>query len=165
MIPAPTPLGTSDVAEQHVPSANAVPAHVVLAFVAVAFAILVPRLRVAKKAPPGAVVIGASLSPDGINGAALTFLPSANYLMDDVFIRDGDRWQINGGGSGGGISWTALGEGQRGVLRYGGPSSGGHVRRVGRVRGGGVQGACSIRSLLVRGMGRRFPRESSSHSL
>jgi hypothetical protein len=40
--------------------------------------------------------------------------------MDDVFIRDGDRWQINGGGSGGGISWTALSEGQRGVLRYGG---------------------------------------------
>jgi hypothetical protein len=72
------------------------------------------------QAPPGAVVIGASLSPDDRYGAALTFLPSANYLMDDVFVREGVPWQISGGGSGGGISWTSLGEGQRGVLRYGG---------------------------------------------
>jgi hypothetical protein len=48
------------------------------------------------RAPPGAVVIGASLSPDGRYGAALTLLPSANYLMDDVFVRDGDRWLLNG---------------------------------------------------------------------
>lgn len=72
------------------------------------------------QAPPGAVVIGASLSPDGRYGAALTFLPSANYLMDDVFDCDGDRWQLYTGGSGGGISWTLIGEGDRGVLRYGG---------------------------------------------
>jgi hypothetical protein len=75
------------------------------------------------QAPPGAVVIGASLSPDGRYGAALTYLPSANYLMDDVLVRDGDRWQLHGGGSGVGISWTflgVLGEGDRGVLRYGG---------------------------------------------
>ena len=72
------------------------------------------------QAPPGAVVIGASLSPDGRYGAALTYLPSANYLMDDVLVRDGDRWQLRGGGSGGGISWSVLGEGDRGVLRYGG---------------------------------------------
>jgi hypothetical protein len=72
------------------------------------------------QAPPGAVVIGASLSPDSRYGAALTFLPSANYLMDDVLVRDGDRWQLHTGGSGGGISWAVLREGDRGVLRYGG---------------------------------------------
>lgn len=72
------------------------------------------------QAPPGAVVIGASLSRDGRHGAALTFLPSANYLMDDVFFRDDDRWQLHTGGSGGGISWSVLGGGHRGVLRYGG---------------------------------------------
>jgi len=72
------------------------------------------------QAPPGSVVVGASISPDGRYGAALTFLPSANYLMDDVFDRDGDRWQLNRGGSGGGISWSVLDEGDRGVTRYGG---------------------------------------------
>jgi hypothetical protein len=72
------------------------------------------------QAPPGAVVVGASLSPDGRHGAVLTFLPGANYLMDDVFDRDGDRWQLNRGGSGGGIAWSVLGEGDRGVLRFGG---------------------------------------------
>ena len=71
------------------------------------------------QAPPAAVVVGLSLSPDGKYGAALTFLPSANYLMDDLFIRDADRWQLFGGGSGGGISWSSLGEGDHGVLRYG----------------------------------------------
>jgi hypothetical protein len=71
------------------------------------------------QAPPGAVVIGASLSPDGKYGVALTFLPSANYLMDDLFIRDAERWETYGGGSGGGISWSSLGESDRGVLRYG----------------------------------------------
>jgi hypothetical protein len=70
------------------------------------------------QAPPGAVLIGASLSRDGRYGAALTFLPSANYLMDDVFFRDDDRWQQYTGGSAG-INWTVLGEGPRGVLRYG----------------------------------------------
>jgi hypothetical protein len=72
------------------------------------------------QAPRGAVVIGASLSRDGRYGAALTFLPSANYLMDDVFVREDVRWQSYTGGSGGGISWTVLGGGHRGVLRYGG---------------------------------------------
>lgn len=71
------------------------------------------------QAPPGAVVIGASVSPDGRYGAALTLLPSANYLMDDVFVREGDRWVYDGGGSGGGIQWTALGGRSRGVIRYG----------------------------------------------
>jgi hypothetical protein len=72
------------------------------------------------QAPPGAVVIGASLSPDSRYGAALTLLPSANYLMDDVLVRDGDRWQLHTGGSGGGISWAVRRKGDRGVLRYGG---------------------------------------------
>jgi hypothetical protein len=62
---------------------------------------------------------GASISPDGAYGAAWTFLPTAGYLMDDLFIRNGDRWDMHGGGSGGGISWSALGEDDRGVLRYG----------------------------------------------
>jgi uncharacterized membrane protein len=46
-----TYLQRSDVAEQHVPGSNAVPAHVVLALVAVGLAILVSRLRLARKAP------------------------------------------------------------------------------------------------------------------
>lgn len=73
---------------------------------------------VVAQAPPGAVVIGASVSPDGVYGATLTYLPSANYLMDDVFTRDGDRWELHSGGSGGGLSWTSLGD-ETGVLRYG----------------------------------------------
>jgi hypothetical protein len=36
-----------------------------------------------------------------------------------VFVREDDRWQSYTGGSGGGISWTVLGGGHRGVLRYG----------------------------------------------
>jgi hypothetical protein len=74
---------------------------------------------VVAQAPPGAVVVGASISPDGAYGAAWTFLPTAGYLMDDLFMRNGDRWDMQGGGSGGGISWSALGEDDRGVLRYG----------------------------------------------
>src|SRR5439155_22371820 len=71
------------------------------------------------QAPPGAVLIGASVSPDGKYGAALTLLPSANYLMDDAFFRTEDEWDIYGGGNGGGLSWTLLREeGDRGVLRY-----------------------------------------------
>jgi hypothetical protein len=86
---------------------------------AVAGALAAFESIVLDQAPPGAVVIGASLSRDGRYGAALTFLPSANYLMDDVLVRDGDRWQSYTGGSGGGISWTVLGGGPSGVLRYG----------------------------------------------
>jgi hypothetical protein len=63
------------------------------------------------QAPPGAVVVGASLVAGHRYGAALTFLPRANYLMDDVLVRDGDRWQLHTGGSGGGISWTVLRKG------------------------------------------------------
>lgn len=71
------------------------------------------------QAPPGAVLIGASISHDGKYGAALTFHPGANYLMDDILVREGDRWELCEGGSGGGISWSRLGEEDRGVLRYG----------------------------------------------
>jgi hypothetical protein len=70
-------------------------------------------------APPGAVVVGASISPDGHYGAALTLLPTAGYLMDDLFRHEFDRWEMDAGGSGGGISWSTLGEEGRGVLRYG----------------------------------------------
>jgi hypothetical protein len=71
------------------------------------------------QAPPGAVLIGASVSPDGHYGAALTLQPSANYLMDDVLARRAGRWEIHAGGSGGGQSWSKLGQEDRGVVRYG----------------------------------------------
>jgi hypothetical protein len=70
-------------------------------------------------APPGALVVGASISPDGHYGAALTLLPTAGYLMDDLFRHELDRWETDAGGSGGGICWSALGEEGRGVLRFG----------------------------------------------
>jgi hypothetical protein len=73
------------------------------------------------QAPPGAVVVGASISPDGKYGAALTLLPSASdYPMDDLFERVGDRWMDAGGGSGTGVSWSSMSEDEsNGVLRYG----------------------------------------------
>jgi hypothetical protein len=71
------------------------------------------------QAPPGAVLIGASVSPDGHYGAALSLQPSANYLMDDVFARRAGRWEIHVSGSGGGQSWSKLGQEDHGVLRYG----------------------------------------------
>jgi hypothetical protein len=76
------------------------------------------ELAVVAHAPPGAVVVGASVSADGAYGVALSFLRSANYLMDDVFVRSDEGWEGYGGGSGGGISWTSIGDGERGVLRY-----------------------------------------------
>jgi hypothetical protein len=74
------------------------------------------------QAPPGAVIAGAAFSPDGKYGAALTVLPAASgYLMDNVLERTADGWETYTGGSGGGISWTRLGETEGlGVLRYGG---------------------------------------------
>jgi len=39
--------------------------------------------------------------------------------MDDLFRHELDRWETDAGGSGGGISCSALGEEGRGVLRYG----------------------------------------------
>jgi hypothetical protein len=74
---------------------------------------------VAAQAPPGAVLVGAVVSPDRAYGASLTFLPSATHLMDDLFLRTDAGWESYGGGSGGGHSWTSLGGGERGVLRYG----------------------------------------------
>jgi hypothetical protein len=73
-------------------------------------------------APPGAVIVGVSVSPDRRHGASLTLLPSAtDYPMDDLFERLGDRWVDAGGGSGTGISWSSISDdGSRGVLRYGG---------------------------------------------
>lgn len=60
------------------------------------------------QAPPGAILVGASVSPDGNYGAALTFQPGANYLMDDLLLRRADEWEIHVGGSGGGLSWRKL---------------------------------------------------------
>jgi hypothetical protein len=71
------------------------------------------------QAPPGAVLVGASVSPDGTHGAALTLQPGANYLMDDVLVRRAGKWGMYVGGSGGGQSWSKLGQEDRGVLRYG----------------------------------------------
>lgn len=70
--------------------------------------------------PPGAVVAGSSVSPDGTLGATLTLLPGASYLMDDVFERTGDSWTNWSGGSGGGTNWTTLPDPHVGVLRFGG---------------------------------------------
>lgn len=61
------------------------------------------------QAPPGSVLVGSAVSPDGMNGVALTILPTANdYAMDDVFERVDDRWVAASGSSGGsGIGWTS----------------------------------------------------------
>jgi hypothetical protein len=73
---------------------------------------------VTDQAPSGAEVIGASVSPDGLYGAAVTYLPSASYLMDDVFEFVEGSWQLHTGGSAG-VSWTSLeDEGTSGVMRY-----------------------------------------------
>jgi hypothetical protein len=77
------------------------------------------------QAPPGAVLVGASISPDGNYRAALTFLPGANYLMDDVLVRRADEWEPYVGGRGGGLSWSELGPEDRGVLRFGDEAPGG----------------------------------------
>jgi len=89
------------------------------------------------QAPPGAVVVGASISPDGKYGVALTLLPSArDYPMDDLFERVGNRWLDAGGGSGTGISWSSMSEdGSNGVLRYGD-----EARRVPPRRGSPTKG-------------------------
>jgi hypothetical protein len=72
------------------------------------------------QAPPGSVVVGSAISPDGRRGVALTTLPSASgYLMDGLFDRVNNRWTEAGGGSGGGICWTSLDRaGDSGVMRY-----------------------------------------------
>jgi hypothetical protein len=70
-------------------------------------------------APPGAVIIGADISPDRKYAVALTLLPTAEYLMDDLFVWDG-QWEEYAGGSGGGTNWTSLDNGESGVLRIAG---------------------------------------------
>jgi hypothetical protein len=71
-------------------------------------------------APPGALIIGASVSPSGQQAAALTLLPSAHYLMDDLFVRTSNGWEGLEGGSGGGVSWSFFSDDEiGGVLRYG----------------------------------------------
>jgi hypothetical protein len=70
-------------------------------------------------APPGSVIVGKSVSPDGRHAAALVLLPSAGgYLMDELFFLTDDGWESYGGGSGGGISWSRLSGGSGGVLRF-----------------------------------------------
>jgi hypothetical protein len=67
-------------------------------------------------APPGAVTVGISIAPDGRRAAALSFLPNANYLMDDLFEWVDGEWRNQEGGSGGpGINW---GGSDVGVLRF-----------------------------------------------
>lgn len=73
-------------------------------------------------APPGAVIVGLSISPDARRAAALTLLPSANYLMDDLYELAEGAWESREGGSGGpGINWSG---GDVGVLRFSGAASG-----------------------------------------
>jgi hypothetical protein len=74
---------------------------------------------VLQQSPPGAVVVGSSISPDGKQAVALTILPSAtDYPMDDIFERVGEGWVGIAGGSGGGIAWTSVSDGTHGVLRF-----------------------------------------------
>jgi len=69
-------------------------------------------------APPGAVIIGLCIAPNGLRAAALTLLPSADYLMDDLFHDADGHWQPGEGGSGGqGINWSG---GDLGVVRFSG---------------------------------------------
>jgi len=72
------------------------------------------------QAPPGSIVVGSAISPDGSYGASLTILPSAtDYPMDDLFERTGERWIGAVGGSGGGVTWTSTERTDKpGVLRY-----------------------------------------------
>jgi hypothetical protein len=75
---------------------------------------------VLKQSPPRAKLVGVSISPDGNHGASLTYLPTATYLMDNLFVRTSEGWEDDGGGSAGGGSWTAIGEDDGiEVLRYG----------------------------------------------
>jgi hypothetical protein len=43
--------------------------------------------------------------------------PRASYLMDDVLVRVGDKWESLFGTSAGGITLSSLGDEDRGVLR------------------------------------------------
>jgi hypothetical protein len=72
------------------------------------------------QAPPGAVVVGSSISPDRQHAVTLTILPTASdYAMDDLFERVDDHWEpLAGGGGGGGTTWWSFPG--RGVLSYGG---------------------------------------------
>src|SRR3954469_24340354 len=71
--------------------------------------------------PPGALLVGASVSPDGRYGTALTLDASTRYPMDDILEWSGERWKPYSGGSGAGTSWTRLGkDGDIGVLRFAG---------------------------------------------
>ena len=70
--------------------------------------------------PRPLVILGSSLSPDGLYGAALTLLPTAHdYVMNDLYERTPDGWRDHGGGNGD-IQWSALGDEGRGVLAFGG---------------------------------------------
>jgi hypothetical protein len=71
------------------------------------------------QAPQARSSLALPLSLDGNYGAALTFQPGANYLMDDVLVRRADEWETYVGASGGGLSWSKLGQEDRGVLRFG----------------------------------------------
>lgn len=82
-------------------------------------------------APPGAVVGGSAISPDGRYAATLTILPSASgHPMDNLFERTDDGWTDAGGGSAG-VSWTSLdADGDSGVLRYADEAPGGATTAV-----------------------------------
>jgi hypothetical protein len=79
------------------------------------------------RTPPGSIVVGSGISPDGRLGVALTILPSANgYPMGDLYERINGRWVDAGGGSGGGVGWTSLGRtGDTGALRFAGEAPAG----------------------------------------
>jgi len=102
-------------------------------------------------APPGAVIIGLSIAPNGLRAAALTLLPSADYLMDDLFHDADGRWQPGEGGSGGpGINWSG---GGLGVVRFSGEASVDARYAVVRYDGRGASRTNETRLLPVRRLG------------
>jgi hypothetical protein len=84
-------------------------------------------------APPGTLIVETSIAPDGRRAAALMFLPSANYLMDDLLEWIDGTWRSQEGGSGGpGMNWSG---GDIGVLRFSGEAPGGAQTAVIRFDG------------------------------
>lgn len=70
------------------------------------------------KAPPGAVVAGSSLSPDGRYGVVLTLAGAQrDYPMDGIFARFAGRWEDHGNGGGTQTAWRSL-DGEAGVVPF-----------------------------------------------
>jgi hypothetical protein len=74
---------------------------------------------VVRLSPRPTVILGSSVSPDGRFGAVLTLIPSADYVLNELYEHTPDGWvsYISGNGD---VTWRSLGEYSRGVLAFGG---------------------------------------------